>query len=138
MIHIRCMPSYRILAVLLSCCHGLKGTTSADNLYPALWECCHPVHGSEPHSNPLGPSVPDEVVLHQCQFSSPHSLAWPQVPMTEAQPWDEVPVHPQGGDSRSGFLAEPDGSLWVCSSPLLGNCVAGPLQAGWESLHMNI
>lgn len=38
------------------------------------------------------------------------SLAWPQVPLTEAQPWADVPVHPhsQGDDSWSGFLAEPD------------------------------
>lgn len=87
-IHIRYMYSYTILAVLL-CCHGPSGTTSVDNLYPAPWECSHPVHGSEPHSSPLDPSVPYEVVLQQGQFSSSHSLAWPQVSLIEAQPWSQ-------------------------------------------------
>lgn len=119
------------------CFHGPRGAISADNLYPALWECSHPVHGLEPHSNPLGSSVPDEGVLRQCQFSSPHSLAWPQVPMTEAQPWADVPVHLQGGDSWSGFLAEPDCSLWVSPSPLLEDGGAGPLQSGWERLQIS-
>lgn len=136
MIHIRYMPSYTILTVLL-CCHSPRGTTSVDNLYPALWECSHPVHGSEPHSNLLGPSVPEDMVLQQCQFSSPHSLAWPQVTLTEAQPWADIPVHPQGDDPWSGFLAEPDCSLWVCPSPLLEDCGARPLQSGWESLQIS-
>lgn len=46
-----------------------------------------------------------------------------------------VPVHPhpQGGGSWSGFLAEPDCSLWVCPSWLREDRGAGPLQSGWDS-----
>lgn len=130
MIHIRYMPSYRILAVLLSWSQG-----------------CHLYWQSLP--SPLGvfppcpwlrtPFQPSKFLspVHQCQFSSPHSLAWPQVPMTEVQPWADVPIHPQRGDSWSGFLAEPDYSLLVCPSPLLEDCGAGPLQSGWESLQIS-
>lgn len=138
MIRIRWMHSCTILAVLL-CCHGPRGTTSVDNLYPAPWECSHPLHGSEPHSNPVGPSDPVEVVLQSCQFSPPaalpgHRSHWQRPShglMSQSIPNPREMTH--GLDFWLNLTCR----LWVCPYPLLEDCGAGPLQSVWDSLQIN-